>query len=172
VGIVCSVVEVGLTAFATLVAVLLGGWLTVRAQDRLWARDQARQWRDIRLKAYTDFIGAFREFVALLLVPSTVVKAVARQDGEGDLMPFFDEAGSPYRERLEVTKTAVRLVAGSASVIEATNAMVHNARSVAAARASHDVGAVPAEQFRALWAAERAFVQAARAEIGLALPDR
>jgi hypothetical protein len=48
-----------------------------------------------------DFIGAFREFVAFLLVPSTVVRAVPRQDGQGELMPFFDEAGTRYRERLE-----------------------------------------------------------------------
>lgn len=44
-----------------MLAVLIGGWLTVRDQDRLWRRDQDRQWRDIRLNAYTDFIGAARE---------------------------------------------------------------------------------------------------------------
>jgi len=160
-------VQVGLTAMGTLVAVLLGGWITVRAQDRLWQRDNARQWRDIRLKAYTDFLSAFREYIAFALQPSAVVLAVPRPQVPSDLMPFFDEKGSEYKERLEATKTAVRLVSGGSSVIQASNTMVRHARWIAASRASHDAGAIPPERFQDLWAAEREFVLAARDELGL-----
>ena len=52
-----SLIQVSITATTTMLAVLIGGWLTVRAQDRLWRRDQDRQWRDIRLRAYTEFVG-------------------------------------------------------------------------------------------------------------------
>jgi hypothetical protein len=71
-----------------------------------------------------------------------------------------------------VTKTAVRLLAGSTQVVEATDAMVRHARLVAATRADHDADAMPAERFHELWAAERAFLRAARAEIGLSPPGR
>lgn len=118
-----SVVPVGLiqtcvTAATTLLAILIGGWLTVRAQDRLWRRDQERQWRDIRLNAYTDFIGAVREYVAFILNPAARITVVPRPRDPGDLMPFFDDVGSRYRERLESTKTALRLVAGRPDVVE------------------------------------------------------
>ena len=59
-----SVAEVAVTAVTTLIAVALGGWLTGRAQDRIWQRDHQRQWRDIRLTAYTGYLTAFREYVA------------------------------------------------------------------------------------------------------------
>jgi hypothetical protein len=83
-------------------------------------------------------------------------------------MPFFDEAGGPYKERLEATKTALRLVAGGPQVVRASNAMVRYARAVAADRATCDVDAIPSERFERLWSAEREFVLAAREELGLA----
>ncbi|MBQ1061968.1 hypothetical protein AB0F90_08980 [Micromonospora chalcea] len=164
-------IEVGVTAVATLCAVVLGGWLTLRGQDRLWRRDTERQWRDIRLKAYTDFLTAMRELVAYLLTPTAVVTAVPRQSGEGDDMPFFDERGTRHKERLEATKSAIRLVAGTATVVEATDALVRRARLVAVARAEHGPDAIPPERFTELWAAERAFLRDARAEVGLVRPS-
>ena len=118
-----GVLQVVVTAVATLFAVVLGGWLTIRGQDRLWRRDNQRQWRDIRLKAYTDFLTAMREFVAYLLTPSAVVTAVARQSGAGDDMPFFDDHGTRHKERLEATKTAIRLIAGTTAVVDATDVL-------------------------------------------------
>lgn len=156
-----------MTAVATLFAVLLGGWLTTRGQDRHWRRDTERQWRDIRLKAYTDFLTALREFVAYLVTPAAAVTAVPRQTGTGDDMPFFDEHGTRHKERLEATKTAIRLVAGEVEVVRATDALVRRARLVAVARAAHGPGAIPNELFEELWAAEREFVRCARAEMDL-----
>ncbi|MGC4837647.1 hypothetical protein ACLQ3D_24415 [Micromonospora vinacea] len=96
-----SLIQAGVTATTTMLAVLIGGWLTVRAQDRLWRRDQDRQWRDIRLNAYTDFIGAVREYVAHVLNPAARITAVPRPRDPGDLMPFFDDeavaTGSDWR---------------------------------------------------------------------------
>jgi hypothetical protein len=162
-----SLVQVGITAAATMLAVMLGGWLTVRAQDRLWRRDHERQWRDIRLSAYTDFIGAFREYVAFVLQPNARISAVPRPREPGDPMPFFDEVGTRYKERLESTKTALRLVTNRSTVVRASSAMVHQARLLAASRATHSIDTLPAPQFDALWAAEREFISEARAELGL-----
>ncbi|MFI6236819.1 hypothetical protein ACIBD9_24945 [Micromonospora sp. NPDC050784] len=162
-----SVVQAGVTATTTLLAVLIGGWLTVRAQDRLWRRDQDRQWRDIRLNAYTDFIGAVREYVAFVLNPAARITAVPRPRDPSDLMPFFDDEGSRYRERLESTKTALRLVAGQVEVVSGSSELVRQARLLAATRAGSDAQALPADRFDALWEAERRFIEVARAELGL-----
>jgi hypothetical protein len=162
-----NVAEVGVTAAATLIAVVLGGWLTSRAQDRIWQRDHQRQWRDIRLAAYTGFLTAFREYVAYILQPATQVLAVPRPREPYDLMPFFDEAGSTYRERLEATKTALRLISGRPGVVRASNKMVQNARLLAADRATCKVDEIPPERFEGLWSTEREFVLAAREELGL-----
>jgi hypothetical protein len=160
-------IQVCITAVTTMLAVLIGGWLTVRAQDRLWRRDQARQWRDIRLRAYTEFVDAFREYVAYVLNPSTVITAVPRQRPPGDLMPYFDEAGTRYKEHLESTKTALRLVAAQQAVVNSSSTLVQRARALAASRAQLSVDALPAEQFDSLWAAEREFIFAVRDELGL-----
>jgi hypothetical protein len=162
-----SYVQVAATATATLLAVLIGGWLTVRGQDRLWKRDHARQWRDIRLARYLDFLSAFREYVAYVLQPSAKVIAVPRQRSPHDLMPFFDETGTRYKERLESAKTAVRLVSATPELAEACSSMTQHARSLAASRAANSVDAVPSDIFDPLWNAERRFVNLARAELGL-----
>ncbi|RAO33990.1 hypothetical protein PSN13_02857 [Micromonospora saelicesensis] len=162
-----SLIQAGVTATTTMLAVLIGGWLTVRAQDRLWRRDQDRQWRDIRLNAYTDFIGAVREYVAHVLNPAARITAVPRPRDPGDLMPFFDDEGSRYRERLESTKTALRLVAGHVEVVSGSSELVRQARLLAATRAGSEAEALPADRFDALWEAERRFIEVARAELGL-----
>ena len=163
-----SMTQLGITVVTTLFAVVLGGWLTTRAQDRLWRQDDRRQWRDIRLTAYTGFLTAFREYVAYVLQPPVRIVAVARPRSPNDLMPFFDEKGTPYKEKLEATKTALRLVSGRAEVVQASSAMVGQARLLAADRATHDIDTIPPERFDQLWAAERVFVLAAREELGLA----
>jgi hypothetical protein len=160
--------EVGVTAVSTLVAVVLGGWLTIRAQDRHWRRDHQRQWRDIRLAAYTSYLTAFRQYVAYVLQPTAQILVVPRPRMPADPMPFFDEKGSAYRERLEASKTTLRLVAGRAGVVRASNMMVRYARLLAADRATHEADAIPPERFERLWSAEREFVLAAREELGLA----
>jgi hypothetical protein len=165
--VLVNVIQACVTATATMLAVLIGGWITVQAQDRLWRRDQDRQWRDIRLKAYTEFVGAVREYVAFTLTPDVHIIAVPRPRDPGDLMPFFDEAGGRYRERLESTKTALRLVAGHPEVVRESSALVREARLLASARASTTVDALPDERFDALWQAERRFIDAARAELSL-----
>jgi hypothetical protein len=71
-----DVVGTSITAAIALIGVLLGGWLSLHNQDRLWRRDHARQWRDIRLAAYKDFVVASRAYVAYAAEPSAGVTAV------------------------------------------------------------------------------------------------
>ena len=82
-------------------------------------------------------------------------------------MPFFDEKGRPYKEKLEAARTAARLVAECEETAIAIARLVNLARQIAAARADTAADAIPPEMFDNLWSAERAFLVAARQELGL-----
>jgi len=155
------------TALATLCAVLLGGWITSQGQRRSWSREHQREWRDIRLNAYNGFLTAYRQYVSFALEPSARIGATPHPRREGEMMPFFDKEGLAYRERLEASKTLARLVSEHRSTVDALTDLLRHARLVAASRADFDATAIPPERFDALWEAERAFVAAARIELGL-----
>jgi hypothetical protein len=160
-------IQIFVTALTTLLAVLLGSWLTTRWQERLWERDQDRQWRDIRLRGFTEFLTAFREYVAYASIPTVHIEVVTRPGPPHDSMPFFDETGTAYKERLEATKTSLRMITSRSGTVTASTAMVQNARSLAAARATHGVDTIPTEHFERLWRSEHEFVSEARRELGL-----
>jgi len=105
-----DVASIAITAAVTLLAVVLGGWLTVWNQDRIWRREYARQWRDIRLSAYQEFLSAYREYLAFIQDPNSKITAVPHPRRPDELMPFFDANGRSYREKLESARTGVTLV--------------------------------------------------------------
>jgi hypothetical protein len=155
------------TAAVALLGVLLGGWLTGRNQDRSWRREHARQWRDIRLATYSEFVSAYRQYVAFALEPNANITAVPHPRISDVLMPFFDEEGRPYKERLDAASVAVRLVAESRDTMKACAAVVQNARGIAAARAAHSEADLPSEAFEDLWSAQDDFLNATRRELDL-----
>jgi hypothetical protein len=157
----------GITAAVTLLAVMLGGWLSTRTQDRHWRRESEVQWRDVRLTIYREFLAAFRQYIAFVLEPTSAILAVPHPRQPGELMPFFDKDGTPYEERFEAAKTAVRLVSSSTDALDAQGRLVVRARRIAAARASHQVGEIPSAEFQGLWRSEMEFIVAARQELGL-----
>lgn len=166
-------IQTAITASATLLAMVVGGWITIRAQDRLWRRDHDRQWRDIRLNRYGDFVSAFRDYIAYVQQPDATVTAVQRPVPPHDMMPVLGDAGLSYTQRFDTAKTAMRLVTSSPQVIETSRAMVHCARDLAALRATTDPAYLPAGLYKRLWETERAFMNAARVELGLStLMDR
>jgi len=156
-----------ITGAVALLGVVLGGYLAIRNQDRLWARDHARQWRDIRLSAYREFLSAYRQYVAFALEPTAHITAVPHPRQHGELMPFFDEVGRPYKEKLEAGFTGVRLVSEFPDTVATVVGVVTAARQIAAARATHSSSDLPSETFQRLWAAEQGFLVAVRRELGL-----
>ncbi|WP_414119472.1 hypothetical protein [Streptomyces sp. CWNU-52H] len=150
----------------------LGGWLSLRNQDRMWKRDHERHWRDIRLRTYDDFMRSLRSYVAFVVEGDTRIDAAPHPTIPGEQMPLFDSAGRPYKESLEAALMAVRLVSSRLETVRACIGTVAAAREVAAARATLPAGSVPSNLFEALWAAEHEFLNAARIEVDLpALPD-
>src|SRR4051794_9677286 len=125
-----SLINSSITATVALLGVLLGGWLSIHNQDRLWQRDHARQWRGNRLSAYNEFLSAYRQYVAFALEPTAKITAVQHPRVSGELMPFFDEGGRPYKEKLETTFTAVRLVSESPDTVRTCVDVVTGARQI------------------------------------------
>lgn len=167
-----DLVSNAITAVVTLLAVTLGGWLTTRNQDRLWRRDHARQWRDIRLAAYTEFLAAYDEYLAYACEPAASITAVPHPWIDGEWMPFFDERGTRYKEKLEAAGTTAKFVSGRPETETAIVALVRRTRRVAAARATHPANEVPPEVFQELWAAQDVFAATARIEVDLPVMPR
>ncbi|MFE5675494.1 hypothetical protein ACFQ7B_05055 [Streptomyces erythrochromogenes] len=167
-----NIVNTAITGAVALLGVVVGGWLSIRNQDRSWERDHARQWRDIRLAAYKDFVVAYRQYVAFALEPAANISAVPHPRLPGELMPYFDQDGRPYKEGLEAASTAVRLVSESPDTLNAARDVVRSVRQIAAARATCSETALPPEAFERLWSAQAAFLLATRRELGLLAMSR
>lgn len=167
-----SVIGNVITAVVALVGVMLGGWLTLRNQDRSWNREHARQWRDIRLATYNEFLSAYRQYVAFTLEPTANIAAIPHPRLPDQMMPFFDETGRPYKEKLESAFTAVRLVSDLPDTVRTCVFLVRAARQIAAARATLSESDLPSEPFEKLWSAEKEFLAAAREELGLSAMSR
>lgn len=161
-----SLVSSAITAVVTLLGVLVGGWLSVRNQDRLWHRDHARQWRDIRLAAYNDFLSAYRQYFAFTLEPEAKITTVVRPE-VSEPLPYFDENGRPYKEKMDAALMAARLVSERPETLAALNGLATGARGIAAARATQAADSIPQDRFQRLWEAQQAFLTAARVELGL-----
>lgn len=161
-----GLVSNAITATVTLLGVLLGGWLSVRNQDRLWRRDHARQWRDIRLSAYNDFLSAYRQYFAFTLEPAAKITEVVRPE-LSEPLPYFDERGRPYKENMDGTLMAARLVSELPATLDALDNLATRVRRIAVARATHAAEDIPQERFHQLWEAQQAFMTAARQELGL-----
>jgi hypothetical protein len=162
-----SLVSNLVTPVVALLGVLLGGWVTVKNQDRLWNREHARQWRDARLATYKEFLDASASYVAFSIEPTSNITAMPNIRFPGLLIPVFDEIGRPYKERLDSAQQAVRLLADSNETIEAAFDVVRYARDLAAATATHSPAQAPPETFERLFAAQKALVRAFRTDIGL-----
>ena len=155
------------TAAVALLGVVLGGWLAGRNQDRTWRREHAAQWRDIRLSAYSDFVSAYRQFVAFALEPGARISAIPNPRNAGKVLPFFDTTGRPYKERLEATAIRILVVSESSDTMRTSNDVVEGARRIAAARATHSETDVPHDVFASFFSAQKAFLNAARRDLDL-----
>ncbi|RSM37866.1 hypothetical protein DMA12_35275 [Amycolatopsis balhimycina DSM 5908] len=133
----------------------------------MWRRDHARQWRDIRLSTYNEFVFAYRQYIAFALDADAIISASPHPYKPDEMMPYFDEAGRPYREKLEATIMAVRLVSARRETADAAKELVDSARRIAAARATRTGQNVPTEFFDRMWQAQHKFMVSARQELGL-----
>ncbi|WP_209666129.1 hypothetical protein [Amycolatopsis magusensis] len=152
---------------ATLIGVMLGGWLTTRNQERLWRREHARHWRDIRLSAYNDFLLAYRQYVVFAVHAAARTSASQGSEKTDGNVPHLDESVIPYEEKLEASAGVVRLVSERQTTPDAAKRLVLRSRQVVAATSDHPEQGTPGELIEQLSRANEEFVTAARLELGL-----
>ncbi|MFF2436999.1 hypothetical protein ACFVU4_22940 [Streptomyces sp. NPDC058107] len=162
-----NLLQNAITAMVTLLAVALGGVLSVRNSDRSWHRDHAQKWRDIRLEIYGEFLSAYRQYMICALDPNSQVLGMERANLPSDPIPIFDETGRPYKEKLDATLMSVRLVSERPETVIAVNQLARAVRRLAASRVNHGVDDLPGELFESTFRAQHDFVRAVRLELGL-----
>lgn len=158
---------------AALLGVTLGGYVTIRNQERMWKREHDRQWRDIRLQAFDDFVTAYRGMMAYISSPEAGITSTPHPRRAGEWIPYFSESGQLFRERLEIAVSRLRLVVLSGDTSRCAHAVVYALRDLAAARAEHPHDGMPDDLYLRFFEVQQRFLTAARAEVGLPeLPDR
>ncbi|WP_155372619.1 hypothetical protein [Catellatospora vulcania] len=156
-----------LSTLGPLLGVLAGGWVASRTQAAGHRREDRRHLADTRRTAYAAYLTAVREYVAYTQSPHTQVEIVPHAEQQEILIPLLDADGTAYRQRMDAAHVGVRLIAGSATVVEHARELARAVRRAAAARATHAAGRIPADVYEAMWDAESRFVDTVRVELGL-----
>lgn len=168
-----SILNSVVAGVVALLGVLLGGFITIRNQEKMWMREHDRQWRDIRLRTFEDFVAACRAMMAYITSTSAEITATPHPRRAGERIPHFTESGLPVREEMESTISKLRLVALMDETTIYAHRMVYALRDLAAARALYPHDEIPDNMFVQFFVAQQCFLTAARAEMGLPeLPDR
>lgn len=155
------------SGFVTVLAVLIGGWLSSRAQFRQSEKQDDSNWRAVRIAKYAQFLTAYRQYIAYALDPEAKISAVPHPRLPNTMMPFFDATGRRYREQLEAARAELLLACVDDAVEHATLMLLRQARSIAASRHNTAATDIPPQQFEALWTLEREVINQARKDLGL-----
>jgi hypothetical protein len=166
-GVRVNVMTIIATTFGPLLGVLLGAWATQRTQSKSWHREDERYLLDARRQAYGAFITAVRSYFAYAQSPSAKISSWSDPENDDIAIPLLDEAGVPYRERLDAAHANVRLVARTAITVEHAHQLARAVRKAVASRADFDAGRIPRDLYQAVWAAERQFINTIRSEMGM-----
>ena len=164
---------VWLSAPLTLVGVWLGGFLSSRAQDRTWKREQSQLSRDVRRAVYSRLVATVRQYRSYVVGPHAQVDVWLWDDPGGRrLAPGIGADGATYQEAMEASFTEVLMVAEDQETIDRAHFLTGMARRTAVARAIYGSDQIPNNVDGALFVAERSFIECARRDLGLPVMDR
>ena len=156
----------GLSPLIALLGVWIGGRLTLRTQRASWERADQQHWRDMRHAAYTEFLGAIRDYRSYIGRSSTKIGARKHTDGLR-LMPEFEPSSSHHIQRLDAAFAQVQLVSPDQGTVDAARRAARISRRVAVAKALEESAVIPYEFDLQFWEAQLAFVNAVRLEFDL-----
>ncbi|MFF5477182.1 hypothetical protein ACFY5C_07550 [Streptomyces sp. NPDC012935] len=160
-------VAVWLTGLTALAGVWFGGMLSSRAQDRAWQREEARIWREARRATYGGLVAAVRQYRTYVMGPHAEIEVWTNRTNHR-LIPGIGADGARFQEGMEAAFVNVQLMARDQETIDHAYFLTSIARRVAVARAVHGAGQVPEDLNESLFMAERAFINSARRDLGLA----
>jgi hypothetical protein len=155
-----------ITALVTLSGVALGGRLSRGWRDRLLERDEARQWREIRLRTHNEYIDAYRDCVAFICDSPERIRVVARPDRPDELLPVLGGPGMRLRQRLDAAASSARLVSRSPATLDAVDSLVRRIDRLAVEWAGQPRDAIPVGPYDAVTAALQDYTDKVREELG------
>ena len=148
---------------AALVGVWLGGVLTSRTQRHAWHREQDRREREAIRSACSAYVAAARRFASYVKDVNTEITAVPNpESGE----PIHVVKDVSFHLELETASAEVLLVVRTAGTVQHARTLRNALGSLALARAERPGAALPRERLADIRAAEIAFINAVRAELG------
>ncbi|HEU5472726.1 MAG TPA: hypothetical protein VFV67_18925 [Actinophytocola sp.] len=148
---------------AALIGVWIGGVLSSRSQRETWQREQERRERDAIRAAGGGYVAAARRFVSYVKDLNTEITIVPHLGSAGPIHVLQDPT---FHLELESASAEVLLVVRSAETVQSARNLRTTLFALAVARANNPDGVVGDKGLAGLRAAEAAFVNAARAELG------
>jgi hypothetical protein len=155
-----------LSPLAALIGVWIGGQLTLKTQRASWERAERQHWRDTRQVAYTEFLGAIRDYRSYIGRTTTTIGVRQHADGRR-LMPEFEPSGSQHIQRLDAAFAQVQLVSPDQTTVDAARFAARVSRRTAVAKALNNSSSIPYDFDVQFWDAQLSFVNAVRAEFSL-----
>jgi hypothetical protein len=143
--------------------VALGSWLTARSQRTLLRESHLQARIEARELAYSEFLGAYRQFRRYIMNEPVNIRLVERSSGR-PAVPIID-GSAHYWEAVENATARLVLLAGDRMSPDIWNAVRLAFYDIARARAIHEPGAVPDEIIHASRSAEYDFARVAREDL-------
>jgi hypothetical protein len=156
-----------LSSIVALIGVWIGGRLAFRTQEKGWKQAESQRWRDLRQATYGDFLGAVRRYRTYVGRSEKHFELAPYEDGIR-LSPRLDEQGMVHKQALDAALAQVEFVAQDQQTASAARTLVSMARRTLVAKTIYGSKTVPDRVDDMFWHSELAFVNAIRAEVGLA----
>jgi hypothetical protein len=164
-----SSVVLVLGPFVALLGVLLGGVLSSRTQRETWRREQDRREREAIRSACAGYVAATRRFISYVRDRNTKIAVVSDPERGGGRTHVLEDLS--YHLEVENASAELLLVVRTVETVRHARNLRRTLSQLALARAERPGSALP-EELSATRTAEIAFINAARAELGVPALDR
>ena len=148
---------------AALIGVWIGGVLSSRTQRETWQREQERRERDAIRAACGSYAAAARRFVPYVKDLNMEITIVPHRGPAGPIHVLQDAS---FHLEFESASAEVLLVVRTAETVQSARNLRTTLFALAVARANNPDGFIGDQGLAELRAAEAAFVNAARVELG------
>lgn len=149
-----------------LLGVVLGSFLTFRAQKSLAIESHRLARTAAREGAYVEFLGSWRQFRRFLLTEELTVTLVPRDDDPQVSVAVIDGAAVRWDAVDRATAQVQILAASRSDILTAAESVRRAINTIAESRAVNAAGAVPAELVKQAKTAEAVFARSANLDIG------
>ena len=150
-----------LTLVGALGGVALGSYLSSRSQSRTWERETSERSRRERQNTFAAFAAAAREWRAAIMSFDVVIH------NAGAISRHPHAVGGQAQIECLRLRAQIALISASTETSTACDTVIAALGALSRARATYEAGTVPDSMINDCRDAERIFLAAARAELGI-----